>query len=376
MIVRFWGVRGSTPTPSTANLKYGGNTPCVEVRTSGGQLIVLDAGTGIRALGQRLAEETPPEGHRIMLFLSHYHWDHIQGIPFFEPLYAEGNFVYLHGFKTSEASIEKALGEQMSNPFFPVDPSVMKATRDFCTIGEETLQIGDAKVTTRSLFHPQGCMGYRIEADDQTLVYATDNEHGSLVHDRNIRELAAGADVVIYDTQYTPEEYSRKRGWGHSTWQEAVKIAKEVDAKHIVMFHHDPDHSDMFIDHMIVQARRCFPGVLAALEGMELDLLRLAQGESYQTSFDKRYLTRHVVALPVCIRIDGQPLHSGHAAVQNISLDGAYFLSGAQMTLGEEVEVELQFPGTEGGESTIRTKAHVMRCERIGDQYGIGVSFR
>lgn len=372
MIVRFWGVRGSLPTPSIANLKYGGNTPCVEVRTNTGQLIILDAGTGVRALGQRLMQETPPGGHRIMLFLSHYHWDHIQGIPFFEPMYVPGNIIYLHGFKTSEASIDKALGEQMANPFFPVNASVMRATRHFYTIGEESLQIGDAVIRTRFLNHPQGCMGYRIEADGCAIVYATDNEHGNPVHDRNVRELASGADLFIYDTQYTSEEYQSKRGWGHSTWEVGTSIASETGAKRLVLFHHDPDHSDFMLDDLLLAAKRRFPSTVAAFEGMELDLSG-GPTES-RTAFDKRYLARHEVSIPVVVRIREQETDLKHTIVENVSLDGAYFLAPAPMQLGQEVALELQQGGS--GNRVLKVQARVMRCEKIGDKFGIGVTFR
>ncbi|MGI9101722.1 MAG: MBL fold metallo-hydrolase [Terriglobales bacterium] len=371
MIVRFWGVRGSLPTPSIANLKYGGNTPCVEVCTNSGQLIILDAGTGIRALGQRLMQEKPPDGHRIMLFLTHYHWDHIQGIPFFEPMYVPGNIIYLHGFKTAQASVESALGDQMANPFFPVDPSVMQATRHLYTIGEETLQVGDAVVKTLFLNHPQGCLGYRIEADGHTIVYATDNEHGSEQHDRNVRELARGADIFIYDTQYTTEEYEAKRGWGHSTWEVGVDIARETGAKNLILFHHDPDHSDSVLDEVLQAARKELPSTIAAFEGLQLDPSH-APGKS-RTSFNKRYAARHVVSIPVVVRIRDTGVKLAKTIVANISLDGAYILAPMPIEIGQEVEIELQQGITN---KPLKTSARVMRCERLGDKYGVGITFR
>ncbi len=374
MIVRFWGVRGSLPTPNAANLKYGGNTACVEVRTNSGQLIILDAGTGIRALGQKLQQEAPSRGHRIMLFLSHYHWDHIQGIPFFEPMYEVANFVYLHGFKTSEASAERALGEQMANPFFPVDTNVMRATRHFYTINEETLQVGDAIVRTRFLNHPQGCLGYRIEADGHAVVYATDNEHGNPLYDRNVRELASGADFFIYDTQYTPEEYESKSGWGHSTYQVGAEIAHETGVRCLVLFHHDPDHSDSAIDEMLLATRRRFPNALAAFEGMELDAQ--AGSTEARTSFNKRYVARHKVRIPVVVRIShARAPRLGNTTVENISLGGAYFVSPMAIELGEELEVEL-LSKNEEADSSLKARARVVRCVKIGDKFGIGISFR
>ncbi len=373
MIARFWGVRGSLPTPSVANLKYGGNTACVEVRTANDQLIVFDAGTGIRALGQRLMQEMPADGHRIMLFLTHYHWDHIQGIPFFEPLYVAANYIYLHGFKTPEASVERALGEQMSNPFFPVDTSVMHATRHLYSIGEETMQVGDAVVRTRFLNHPQGCLGYRIEADGKVLVYATDNEHGSPTHDRNLRELAKDADVMIYDAQYTAGEYLSKRGWGHSTWEVGVQVAREAQVKQLLLFHHDPEHSDAFVDNIVIEARRSFPAVMAAMEGMELDLSDPADGTTYQTSFDKRYAARHQLTLPLEMHALGLPAQEMSLEAQNISLDGAYVSSSKSLPVGQELEIELQLAKAP---QPVRCKARVTRCEKLGDKFGIGLSFR
>ena len=376
MLVRFWGVRGSTPTPTTANVKYGGNTSCLEVHTSGGQLLIFDAGSGIRGLGRRLLQETPPEGHRIMLFLTHYHWDHIQGFPFFEPMYVPQNFVYLHGFRSENASVERALGEQMANPYFPIDMSVMRATRNFYTIGEETLQVGDARLTTRFLNHPQGCLGYRIEDGDRVLVYATDNEHGHELYDRNIRALSENADVLIYDAQYTPEEYKSKVGWGHSTWEHGIRIAKEVGVKELILFHHDPDHSDFLVDSMVEEARRDFPNVHAAMEGMEIDLARFSPEVAYQTGFEKRYNIRHHVPLPLAVRMRDVATREEYTLVENISLDGAYFFANHPLETGKQLDVEIELSPQKGHEGKITASARVVRCERIGDKAGIGITFR
>jgi phosphoribosyl 1,2-cyclic phosphodiesterase len=374
MIVRFWGVRGATPTPATNNVKYGGNTPCVEVRTAAGQLIILDAGTGIRSLGQVLMRQAPPKGHRIMLFFSHYHWDHIQGIPFFEPMYVPSNFIYLHGFTTPDASIEKVLSDQMMAPFFPVDLSVMRATRNFYSVGEETLQLGDAVITTRALQHPQGCLGYRIEADGQTVVYATDHECGSAVHDRNLLELADQADVFMMDTQYTSEEYPSKKGWGHSTWRDAVRICKEANVKLLVLFHHDPDHSDVFMDNLVLQAGREFGSVIGAMEGMELDPSQSAEGTSYRPAFHKRYLDRYPVSIPATVTISSGTV-AQQVLLENLSLDGSYFLTPTEVSLGQEIEFQLRFPGTDPNQPT-KCQVRVVRVEKVGNQFGVGVSFR
>ena len=373
MLARFWGVRGSLPTPTPANLKYGGDTPCLEVRTSQGQTIIFDAGTGIRPLGKRLLQETPANGHRIMLFLTHYHWDHIQGLPFFEPMYVPSNMVYMHGFQTKDISVERALGEQMANPFFPVDMSVMRATRHFYTISEETLQIGDARLTTRFLNHPQGCLGYRIEDAGRVLVYATDTEHGDPRGDRNVRELAENADVLIYDAQYTPEEYPQKTGWGHSTWEQGVRIAKEVGVKHLILFHHDPDHNDYAVDTIVQEARRQFPSVHGAMREMEIELVPTSHETAFRERVEKRYNTRHEVPLPLSVRLASE---ENQTEVQNLSLDGLYFLSDTPLEPGSIVDLEIRLNVPAVGKETIKASAKVVRCERVGDKAGIGVTFR
>ncbi len=371
MLVRFWGVRGSTPTPSTANLKYGGNTACVEVRTSGGQLLILDAGSGIRALGHRLSQEEPADGHRIMLFLSHYHWDHIQGIPFFEPMYEAENFVYIHGFKSSYGSLEQVLSGQMANPYFPVSMGVMQATRHFYTIGEETLQIGDARLSTRFLNHPQGCLAYRVEDRDRVFVYATDHEHGNKQADENLRQLAAKADVLVYDAQYTPKEYLVKAGWGHSTWEKGVCLAREVGVRELILFHHDPDHGDAFLDSVVLEAGRVFAETRGAVEGMETELEPGSSKVSYRTAFDKRYKVRHALNLPLKLRI--RQLGEKRAFTENISLDGAYLLADHSLEVGQEIEVEIELAPPLSGK--VSARARVVRCKPVGNKMGIGISF-
>ena len=197
MKVRFWGVRGSTPTPTAENFRFGGNTSCVEVRSPQGEIIVFDCGTGLRLLGKHLLQEFGHQSIEAYIFLSHYHWDHIQGIPFFEPLYNPENRFYFHSFPGHRCSVEQALEEQMVDPYFPVNMSAMAAHREFSSIQKETFGFKNAILKTVPLFHPQGCMGYRLECGGNVIVYATDNEPGSPEHDRNVRKLAEGADVFI-----------------------------------------------------------------------------------------------------------------------------------------------------------------------------------
>lgn len=277
MLVRFWGVRGSTPTPQSENLRYGGNTSCVEVRVNG-HIYVFDCGTGFRNLGKQLSQERAGDGknsHPINahIFLSHFHWDHIQGIPFFSPLYndRESSFVFHSSSRTR--GLQQALEEQMAEPYFPVNMSDMAAHRQFCTIDEGRTQLEGCTVQSMWLNHPQGCLGFRMETQGKVIVYATDNEPGDPVFDKSVRKLAEGADLLIYDAQYLPEEYAaRKQGWGHSHWREAINVVMESGAKELILFHHDPDHSDSCIDSVVKQAREHYPKVRAASEGMEIVL--------------------------------------------------------------------------------------------------------
>jgi phosphoribosyl 1,2-cyclic phosphodiesterase len=273
MRVKFWGVRGSTPTPQAENMRYGGNTSCVEVRV-GEQLYIFDCGTGFRVLGQQLQNEfgekkLPVSAH---VFVSHFHWDHIQGIPFFRPLYDRADSQFLFHCSSRTRSLKQVMDEQMASPYFPVNLSQMQAQQKFYDIDSGRLKLEDGvQIQTSWLNHPQGCMGFRMETKDGVLVYATDNEPGDAAFDKSVRKLAEGADVLIYDAQYLPEEYAaEKRGWGHSHWREAVNVVMESGAKELVLFHHDPDHTDVVIDKIVHDARNYYPKVRAAAEGMEI----------------------------------------------------------------------------------------------------------
>jgi phosphoribosyl 1,2-cyclic phosphodiesterase len=272
MQIKFWGVRGSTPTPQLENMRYGGNTSCVEVRIDG-QIYVFDCGTGFRNLGKQLSSEFADKPLYAHVFLSHFHWDHIQGIPFFSPLYDRpDNYLFFHSSSRTRG-LQRALEEQMADPYFPVDMNEMAAHRNFYDIEEGRVSFDNCAVEAKWLNHPQGCLGFRIETNHGVLVYATDNEPGHPLFDKNVRKLAEGADVLIYDAQYLPEEYSaKKRGWGHSHWREAVDICMESGAKELVLFHHDPDHSDEMIDNIVRTAGEYYPTVRAASEGMEIQL--------------------------------------------------------------------------------------------------------
>ncbi|MGZ4896511.1 MAG: MBL fold metallo-hydrolase [Candidatus Angelobacter sp.] len=277
MLVRFWGVRGSTPTPQSENLRYGGNTSCVEVRVNG-HIYVFDCGTGFRNLGKQLSLEQSgngKNGHPINahIFLSHFHWDHIQGIPFFSPLYNDRDNSFVFHSSSRTRGLQQALEEQMADPYFPVNMSEMAAHRQFSNIDEGHTTLDNCTVQSKWLNNPQGCLGFRMETQGKVIVYATDNEPGDPVFDKSVRKLAEGADLLIYDAQYLPEEYAaRKQGWGHSHWREAVNVVMESGAKELILFHHDPDHTDSCIDAVVRQAREYYPKVRAASEGMEIVL--------------------------------------------------------------------------------------------------------
>jgi phosphoribosyl 1,2-cyclic phosphodiesterase len=270
--IHFWGVRGSIACPGAATVRYGGNTPCVEMLVAGYRLI-FDAGTGIHVLGQSLLSHLPVSGH---LFFSHSHWDHIQGFPFFSPAFMEGNeFDIYGGVIPHGVTIEQRLRDQMNQPNFPVPLQVMGANLRFHNLDYgDTVKLGDVTVSTGLLNHPGGAMGYRVSWQDRSVAYITDTEHFSNRLDLNVLELIDRSDVLIYDCTYTNEEYyhpqTSKIGWGHSTWQEGVKLAQAAQVKQLVIFHHDPSHDDKFMDKIEVQSTQAFARSVVAREGMKI----------------------------------------------------------------------------------------------------------
>lgn len=265
--LKLWGVRGSIPTPQIDHLKFGGNTPCLEIRNSENECVIFDAGSGIRALGQALEEEAAGARIDVKVFLTHFHWDHIQGIPFFAPLYGTDNRVtFISG--SSGRPLRETLEGQMSKPYFPIDFSQVAARREFHQMEERgEIKVGGLTVRPFPLQHPQGASGYRIECNGVSIVYATDYEHGSADSDGILREYACGADVLICDAQYTPTEYERHRGWGHSTWENAVLVAREARAERLILFHHDPAHDDRMLMEITQEARREFENTIGGWEG-------------------------------------------------------------------------------------------------------------
>jgi len=303
MKVKFWGVRGSIPTPGADTAEVGGNTSCVEVRTDDNILIIFDAGTGIRLLGLSLMQEGFDKGGKIgHIFFSHTHWDHIQGFPFFAPAFVKGslrssrsepgtpedlprssNIFHFYGAKKVFEKLENTLKGQMENQYFPVSLDQMGATIKFHEIQPEKLiKIGENRIIPRQLHHPNGALGYRVEnaRGDKVVVYATDTEALGGDLDPQVLALAKGADVFIYDSQYTPEEYlgdpatqkTSKIGWGHSTWLDGTRLAEAARVKQYILFHHDPSHSDKVLYEIEKQAQQYFPNSRLAYEGLEIIL--------------------------------------------------------------------------------------------------------
>ncbi len=273
--IHFWGVRGSIPCPGAETVRYGGNTPCVEMRV-GGQRLIFDGGTGLRVLGQYLLGQMPVKAN---LLFTHSHWDHIQGFPFFVPAFIPGNRFRIYGaIAPNGSTIEQRLNDQMLHPNFPVPLQIMAAQLEFHDIKiGDVLEFGEVKVNTALLNHPGEAVGYRVSWNGYAAAYVTDTEHLPDKLDDNVLFLAHNADVLIYDATYTDEEYhspkSSKVGWGHSTWQEAVKVAKAANVKRLVIFHHDPLHNDDFLDNVGEQVAQLFPNSLMAREGLSIQLI-------------------------------------------------------------------------------------------------------
>jgi phosphoribosyl 1,2-cyclic phosphodiesterase len=263
MQVRFWGVRGSVAVSGPQVARTGGNTSCLEI-TSQGERLILDAGTGIRALGEQLIKTG---GTRATILFSHLHWDHVQGFPFFAPAWHPDSRLTLYGHDPTK--VRDVLSRQMSPPNFPVPLAAMKSTLAFDTA--RPLEIGPFKVTPFEVPHPNGCLGYRIEADGSAFVYMTDVEL-NVSHLSALGRYIEGADALVLDAQYTPDEYATKKGWGHSTMIDAALVAKGAHVERLFLFHHDPAHNDDIVDGMANAAREIFQSAEPAREGLRLEV--------------------------------------------------------------------------------------------------------
>ena len=279
MLIKFWGVHGSLPRPGPSTLKYGGNTACVEVRC-GSTLVIFDAGTGIRELGEDIVRrrKNTSSNDRLCghIFFSHLHWDHVQGFPFFAPAFMSGAEFHLYGGNELNSTIYRLMREQMDFPNFPVRLNDLSATIKFHDLDPgERIAIDELAIKTERLNHPGGSFGYRLEACDKVLIYASDTEHEEGIH-KKMLELARGADVLIYDSMFTPEQYLGledeicRQSWGHSTWEAAVELAQAAEVGRLVLFHHG--NSDEIVAEMEQKAREKFPRTIAAYEGLEIEL--------------------------------------------------------------------------------------------------------
>jgi phosphoribosyl 1,2-cyclic phosphodiesterase len=253
-----WGCRGSVAAPGPETVRYGGNTSCVELRLADGTVVILDAGTGIRALGLRLAEESV---QRIHLFLSHLHLDHLQGLAFFAPLYNPDVELHVWGPRSPVQKLEDRIGVYMSEPLFPVNLSDVPCRPSFHDAPEEPVTVGSATVWSSPVSHQGPTVGYRVEESGRSLVYIPDHEPARGTDVLRVElpwlsgyELAAGADVLLHDAQYSPEEYPMHVGWGHSSIDDVVGFAVRSDVEQLVLFHHDPRHSDATLERLLHHA--------------------------------------------------------------------------------------------------------------------------
>src|SRR3989440_2909610 len=291
--IRLWGVRGSIPVPGQSTVRYGGNTSCVEVRVDG-EIIILDAGTGIRLLGLALDKEFGPRSMKLTLLISHTHWDHIQGLPFFSPAYNQKNLIRVLGYEGARAGLAKILASQMETPFFPVSLRELPSHLAIEELKEMEFRVGPVKVQSKFANHPGICVGYRLATSSGSIAYFPDNEpYEELklllasrdgISEEEARDFATaertkmvefiqGCDLAILDTQYTDEEYTKHVGWGHSSLSSVVSLALDADVGKLLLFHHDPNHDDEMIDKMVEHAR-----ALAAKSGKPLEVEAAREG--------------------------------------------------------------------------------------------------
>jgi phosphoribosyl 1,2-cyclic phosphodiesterase len=261
------------PTPSAEQLEFGGNTSCLSLAMGPREHIILDCGTGVRLLGNSLgkgAAETPGRYH---VFFTHYHFDHVEGLPLFQPLYDPHSVITMHGAATDGRPVQEILESLIRPPYFPVSLAHVPSAVDYVAVDGSPREIRDVTVSSLSLNHPDGCLSYRLERGGRRIVYATDHEHGVEETDRALVEFARGVDYLIYDATYMRGEYEAlRRGWGHSTWYAAVQIAMAARVGTLVLFHHHPEHTDDELREVLRVSRAEFPSTQLAREGLELAL--------------------------------------------------------------------------------------------------------
>jgi phosphoribosyl 1,2-cyclic phosphodiesterase len=282
MRISFWGTRGSVPVPGAGTVRFGGNTPCVEVAAAGAAPVILDAGTGIRLLGDRLAINK--DATNVVLFLTHTHWDHIQGLPFFAPLHQAGARIRIYGPNSPPGALDQAVKSLLTPAMFPVPFSRVSATTEFHAAPPQALEINQLEISALPVNHPGAAVGYRLHdaASGATALYVPDNEiQGQAASATEARarlaHAARDADVLIHDSTFLESEYGRYSGWGHSTCDDALALAREAGVKHLVLFHHAPQRNDDAVDAMVAHCRESAaadggPRVSAAEEGTTIEI--------------------------------------------------------------------------------------------------------
>jgi phosphoribosyl 1,2-cyclic phosphodiesterase len=274
MKVTFYGTRGSIPVPDPDYAIFGGNTPCIMITSSTGRIAILDAGTGIRKLGNDLLAASHEQYDEIVIGLSHTHWDHIQGFPFFKLVRDSRRHITLaiSGKGKSIKNLKSIFEAQLRHDYFPVPLDKLGAQLTFWEPDETAFtHPRGANIVTCKHSHPGGAYGYRITEEDKTLVYCTDVEHRNGI-DPNVVELARDADLLIHDAQYTPEELKDRKGWGHSSWEQAVAVGEQAGVKKLALFHHDPEHPDTFLFKIEEEVQKRFSKAFLAREEMEIEL--------------------------------------------------------------------------------------------------------
>lgn len=272
MRVRFWGVRGSIACPGSSTIRYGGNTPCIEVRC-GEHVLVFDAGTGLRPLGLELVKDK--NIRQVDIFITHCHLDHVVGLPFFAPLFRKGYRVRVWAGNLLPAnSIERVMRGLMSSPLFPIQIEIFKAAIEFHDFrsGDVLRPHENVVVRTAPLDHPDGSNGYRLEYGGRTFALVSDTEGFPGKCDNDLLSLADHADLAVYDATYTEDEIVSRIGWGHSTWLRGIRLAEKANVKHLCLFHHDPSHDDDFMDKLAAEANDVREGTVTAREGQIIDL--------------------------------------------------------------------------------------------------------